>query len=105
MNIYNAMNCDHLAMHICLSKKITGACKHEDKKWTVSNFRKIHLFEGKEEKNKLIFLCTLKKLVDDFAFFHWRLHEKSLKSWINMMYVNAFSSIHVKHLINNNRHR
>lgn len=33
MNIYNAMNCDHLAMHICLSKKITGACKHEDKKF------------------------------------------------------------------------
>ena len=63
MNIYNAMNCDYLAMHICLSKKITGACK-------VSNFRKIHLFEGKEEKNKLIFLCTLKKLVDDFACFY-----------------------------------
>lgn len=48
MNIYNAMNCDHLAMHICLSKKITGACKHEDKK--SENFRKIHLFENKEEK-------------------------------------------------------
>lgn len=29
-----------------------------------------HLFEGKEVKNKLIFLCTLKKLVDDFACFH-----------------------------------